>query len=162
MHRFRISEIKGLLKGEFLSDIRDDALVNDILIDSRRLFKVENTLFFALKSKRNDGHQYIPELYQKGLRNFVVSDHEIAVADFPDANFIIVDKTLQALQMLASAYRKKFDIPVIGITGSNGKTIVKEWLYQLISQDRRVIRSPKSYNLYIFIKRLQTCKKVWQ
>jgi alanine racemase len=156
-YRFRISEIKTIVKGNLISGIKEDAVINDILIDSRRLFKVENTLFFALKSKRNDGHRYLDELYQKGLRNFVVSNHDLDISHFPDANFILVNKTLDALQSLAAAYRKKFDIPVIGITGSNGKTIVKEWLYQLISQDRRVIRSPKSYNSQIGVS-----LSVWQ
>ncbi len=140
-----------------MSGMKLDAVINDILIDSRRLFKVDNTLFFALSSKRNDGHSYIPELYQKGLRDFVVSDPNLDISKFPDANFILVNKTLDALQLLATAYRKKFDIPVIGITGSNGKTIVKEWLYQLLSKDRRVIRSPKSYNSQIGVS-----LSVWQ
>jgi alanine racemase len=157
MHRFRISEIKVIVKGELMSGMKEDAVVNDILIDSRRLFKVENTLFFALKSKRNDGHRYITELYQKGLRNFVVSNPGLDISSFPDANFILVNKTIDALQLLASAYRFKFNIPVIGITGSNGKTIVKEWLYQLTSVDRRVIRSPKSYNSQIGV-----ALSVWQ
>jgi alanine racemase len=157
MHRFRISEIKVIVKGELMSGMKEDAVVNDILIDSRRLFKVENTLFFALKSKRNDGHRYITELYQKGLRNFVVSNPGIDISSFPDANFILVNKTIDALQLLATAYRLKFNIPVIGITGSNGKTIVKEWLYQLTSVDRRVIRSPKSYNSQIGV-----ALSVWQ
>jgi len=149
IHRFRVSEIQTIVKGELISGLKDDAVINDILIDSRRLFKVENTLFFALSSKRNDGHQYIPDLYQRGIRNFVISDPEMEFTKYPDANFIMVGKTLEALQLLTAAYRKKFDIPVIGITGSNGKTIVKEWLYQLLSKDRRVIRSPKSYNSQI-------------
>jgi alanine racemase len=157
MYRFRISEIKTIVKGELIPGLKEDAVINDILIDSRRLFKVENTLFFALTSKRNDGHRYIPELYQKGLRAFVVSDPDLDISKFPDASFIMVSKTLDALQLLATAYRNKFDIPVIGITGSNGKTIVKEWLYQLLSKDRRVIRSPKNYNSQIGVP-----LSVWQ
>jgi len=156
-YRFRISEINEIVKGELMSGMKADALINDILIDSRRLFKVENTLFFALKSKRNDGHRYVGELYQKGLRNFVVSNPDLDISIFPDANFILVDKTLDALQLLATAYREKFNIPVIGVTGSNGKTIVKEWLYQLLSVDQRVIRSPKSYNSQIGVP-----LSVWQ
>ncbi|MFW5705889.1 MAG: bifunctional UDP-N-acetylmuramoyl-tripeptide:D-alanyl-D-alanine ligase/alanine racemase, partial [Bacteroidota bacterium] len=148
--KFGIWEIADVVKGEFISGRPpEDVPVNDILIDSRRLFKAEHTLFFALISKRNDGHKYVGELYQKGLRNFVISNPNLDFQAFPGANFILVAKTLDALQALAAAYRRKFNIPVIGITGSNGKTIIKEWLYQLTSPDRRVIRSPKSYNSQI-------------
>ena len=157
LHKFSPTEIKTLTKGEFISGLKHDSAINDILIDSRRLFKVENTLFFALSSKRNDGHRYIPELYQKGLRSFVVSNPVLDISNYPDANFILVNNPLDALQALVAAHRKKFEIPVIGITGSNGKTIVKEWLYQLLSKDRRVIRSPKSYNSQIGVP-----LSVWQ
>jgi Alr-MurF fusion protein len=135
----------------------NDVPINDILIDSRRMFKAENTLFFALKSKRNDGHKYIGELYHKGLRNFVISDTSHGYSGFPDANFILVNNTLTALQLLATSQRSKFNIPVIGITGSNGKTIIKEWLYQLISPDKKIVRSPKSYNSQIGVP-----LSVWQ
>ena len=155
--KFRVSEIQAIIKGVIRPELVDDEFINDILVDSRRVFKVENTLFFALTSKRNDGHKYIAELYQRGLRNFVISDPGFDFQPFPDAHFIFVRKTLDALQALAAAWRRKFDIPVIGITGSNGKTIIKEWLYQLISPDQRVIRSPKSYNSQIGVP-----LSVWQ
>jgi alanine racemase len=155
--KFRVSEIPFIIKGVIKPELIQDEFINDILVDSRRVFKVENTLFFALTSKRNDGHKYIAELYQKGLRNFVISDPGFDIQLFPDAHFIFVHKTLEALQALAAAWRRKFDIPVIGITGSNGKTIIKEWLYQLISPDQRVIRSPKSYNSQIGVP-----LSVWQ
>ena len=156
-HKFKVTQIQTIVKGDFMSGLKHDATINDILIDSRRLFKVDNTIFFALTSKRNDGHKYIPELYQKGIRNFIVSNPTLDISKFPDANFILVNKALDALQALAAAHRKKFDFPVIGITGSNGKTIVKEWLYQLLSKNRRVIRSPKSYNSQIGV-----ALSVWQ
>lgn len=140
-----------------MPDVIEDEFINDILIDSRRIFKVENSIFFALTSKRNDGHKYIAELYQKGLRTFVISNPDFDIQPYPKARFILVNKTLDALQALAAAWRRKFDIPVIGITGSNGKTIIKEWLYQLISPDLRVIRSPKSYNSQIGVP-----LSVWQ
>jgi len=155
--KFRLSEIPSIVKGELLTGLAGDVVINDILIDSRRLFKADNTLFFALTSKRNDAHKYIAELYQKGLRNFIVSRADCKIENYPGANVILVKNTLDALQALAAAYRKRFDIPVIGVTGSNGKTIVKEWLYQLISPDRRVIRSPKSYNSQIGVP-----LSVWQ
>jgi alanine racemase len=155
--RFRISEIATLVQGQFMPRLITDFPIHDILIDSRKLFKAENTLFFALSSKRNDGHKYIGELYQKGLRNFVISQPNIDISAFGDANFLLVNNSLDALQKLAAAHRKKFKIPVVGITGSNGKTIVKEWLYQLISPGKKVVRSPKSYNSQIGVP-----LSVWQ
>lgn len=127
-----------------------------IVLDSRKINYSEQAVFFALKGKRRDGHDYIAELYEKGIRNFVVSD---APEDklFPDANVIKVKDTVQALQLLAANHRSRFSIPVIGITGSNGKTIVKEWLYQLLQADYNIIRSPKSYNSQIGVP-----LSVWQ
>ena len=124
-----------------------DANIEWLLTDSRSLCLSEGTLFFALKSERNDGHKYIADLYRRGVRNFVVMDlpHDREVA-FPDANFLKVGDTLVALQRLAERHRDAFDIPIVGITGSNGKTVVKEWLYQLLSPLKRVTRSPRSYN----------------
>lgn len=121
-----------------------------ILTDSRSLCFPEETLFFALQTNRNDGHKYIPELYQRGVRNFVVTDVPADRAEtYPDANFLKVSNTLKALQRLAERHRDEFDIPVVGITGSNGKTMVKEWLYQLLSPKMFVTRSPRSYNSQI-------------
>ena len=121
-----------------------------ILTDSRSLCFPEETLFFALQTNRNDGHKYIPELYQRGVRNFVVTDVPADRAEtYPDANFLKVSNTLKALQRLAERHRDEFDIPVVGITGSNGKTMVKEWLYQLLSPEMFVTRSPRSYNSQI-------------
>ena len=146
---YPVTEIIKILKGEIAGGRLVEGVVRDILIDSRKLISAENTLFFALVTRRNDGHKYIPELYQKGLRNFVVSTPPADPDEYPDANFIVVRNTLVSLQALARHHREQFDIPVIGITGSNGKTIIKEWLFQLMSPDRKVIRSPKSYNSQI-------------
>ena len=115
-----------------------------LLTDSRSLCYPESTLFFAIKTKTGDGHRYIGDLYKRGARAFVVS--EKPAGDFPDADFIIVPDTLRALQLLAAYHRSRFNIPVIGITGSNGKTLVKEWLYQLLAPNFTVARSPRSYN----------------
>jgi len=127
-----------------------------LLTDSRSLRFPEQTLFFALHTQRNDGHKYIPELYRRGVRSFVVETPpavpprgESIVPDYPDANFLIVPSTLAALQRLAERHRDEFSIPVVGITGSNGKTMVKEWLYQLLLPSQKVTRSPKSYNSQI-------------
>lgn len=127
-----------------------DGNVGFILTDSRSLCFPEETLFFALKSERNDGHNYIPELYRRGVRNFVVSQVPKGYAsDYPEANFLKVVNTLEALQRLAERHRDEFNIPIVGITGSNGKTMVKEWLHQLLSPSMFVTRSPRSYNSQI-------------
>ncbi|MBO7592519.1 MAG: bifunctional UDP-N-acetylmuramoyl-tripeptide:D-alanyl-D-alanine ligase/alanine racemase [Bacteroidaceae bacterium] len=129
-----------------------EAKINWLLIDSRSLCFPEETLFFALKTEKNDGHKYIEELYRRGVRNFVVSPPTLDGGGLPqrlsleNCNFLVVKSPLKALQDLAAYHRSKLDIPVIGITGSNGKTTVKEWLYQLLSPDFNVCRSPRSYN----------------
>ena len=130
-----------------------------LLTDSRSLCFPEETLFFALKSERNDGHHYIPELYRRGVKNFVVEHVPEAYAKvYPGANFLKVVNSLEALQRLAERHRDEFDIPIVGITGSNGKTMVKEWLYQILTSGSEtaddgkalnVIRSPRSYNSQI-------------
>ena len=126
------------------------ARIGFILADSRSLCFPEETLFFALRSERNDGHHYIPELYRRGVRNFVVTEVPFnRETDYPDANFLKVVDTLEALQRLAERHRDEFNIPIVGITGSNGKTMVKEWLNQLLSDDLFVTRSPRSYNSQI-------------
>lgn len=127
-----------------------DANIGWILTDSRSLCFPEETLFFALRSNRNDGHKYIPDLYRRGVRCFVVENvPQEASTAYADANFLKVVSPLEALQRLAERHRDEFDIPIVGITGSNGKTMVKEWLYQLLSPQMVVTRSPKSYNSQI-------------
>ena len=124
-----------------------DTHIDWLLTDSRSLVFPEESLFFAIHTQKNDGHRYIPELYARGVRNFVVSQAPEQPAE--DANYLIVPSPLKALQRLAERHREEFDIPVIGITGSNGKTVVKEWLYQLLSPDYRITRSPRSWNSQI-------------
>jgi alanine racemase len=154
---YPVSEIISIVNGKPASESYLKRVIRDILIDSRKLISPDNCLFFALSSKRNDGHKYIPELYNRGLRDFVVTKVPSDVESYPEANFILVKNTLQALQALARVHREKFNIPVIGITGSNGKTVIKEWLYQLLSKDKKTIRSPKSYNSQIGVP-----LSVWQ
>ena len=125
------------------------ANIDWILTDSRSLCFPEETLFFALKTKVNDGHKYIGELYTRGVRNFVVNELPENMTGFREANFLKVANPLKALQRLAAHHRSQFQVPVIGVTGSNGKTVVKEWLYHLISPDKVVTRSPRSYNSQI-------------
>ncbi len=127
-----------------------DANIAFLLTDSRSLCFPEETLFFAIKSERNDGHKYIPSLYLRGVRNFVVTSvPDSYQARFPQGNFLKVTNSLEALQRLAERHRDEFNIPIVGITGSNGKTVVKEWLYQVLSPDTFVTRSPRSYNSQI-------------
>lgn len=131
-------------------------MIADLSTDSRRLFMVEKTIFFALLSNHSDGHQFLEDAYGKGVRNFVIS--RAAIPDgMPEANIILVDDSLAALQKLAAYHRHQFNLPVIGITGSNGKTIVKEWLNQLLNDDYNIVRSPKSYNSQIGVP-----LSVWQ
>ena len=127
-----------------------EATIGWLLTDSRSLCFPEQTLFFALRSQRNDGHHYIGELYRRGVRSFVVEQvPEDYQSRYADANFLKVTSPLAALQRLAERHRDEFNIPIVGITGSNGKTWVKEWLYQLLRPSMRVTRSPKSYNSQI-------------
>ena len=141
-----------------------DSMIRWLLTDSRSLCFPEETLFFAMKTKRNDGHKYIDDLYRRGVRNFVVETIPLHVEErYAKANFLKVVSSLAALQRLAERHRDEFNIPIIGITGSNGKTMVKEWLYQLLSgvglsqeavsgqhvEPLAVTRSPRSYNSQI-------------
>lgn len=125
------------------------AVISWLLTDSRSLCFPSETLFFALIGPRNDGHNYIRDLYNRGVRNFVVSRLPDRMEEYSESNFLLVRDTLDALQKLVALHRQNFNIPVIGITGSNGKTIIKEWLYQLLDPDYAVTRSPRSYNSQI-------------
>ena len=154
-HQFySLKQISEIVGGQLIGDTNKQQ-VCDLLIDSRHLMDPRQALFFALTSARNDGHKYIGELYDKGVRAFVVSRQP--ENDCPEAAFIVVPDTLKALQTLASCHRQQFSFPVIGITGSNGKTIVKEWLYQMLSPDYNIVRSPKSYNSQVGVP-----LSVWQ
>jgi alanine racemase len=138
-----IRNIIPIIKAKFIG-INDVAIIDAVSIDSRSLQNSESTLFFAIIGPNNDGHKYVTELLETGVVNFVVSYIPSNLQG--KANFLVVENTLQALQVFAATYRSDFDFPVIGITGSNGKTIIKEWLNFLLSPDYNIIRSPKSYN----------------
>lgn len=157
---YTVERIASIVEGEIINNSNKDLAVKDLLFDSRLLVAPENTLFFSLKSHRNDGNKYIDELYDKGVKMFVVEKSDSIseiIENKNDATFIIVDDTLKSLQKTAAFHRDNFNIPVIGITGSNGKTIVKEWLYQILSPEISVVRSPKSYNSQIGVP-----MSVWQ
>ena len=152
---YTIKDISEIL-GENAVIAEPSVVIDHLLIDSRRLIFPAATLFFALRSARRSGDTFIEEMYKAGVKSFVVTksfDH----SNFTHANFLIADDPLRALQKLAAFHRKRFQIPVVGITGSNGKTIVKEWLYQLLQQDYDIVRSPKSYNSQIGVP-----LSVWQ
>jgi alanine racemase len=139
-------QISKIINGELhSSSMGTDRLISSISIDSRTIFDPESSLFFALKSDRNDGHRYLADLVHKGVRVFVISDYSSELEKNDQCSFIVVSDTLKALQNLAAWNRTQYNIPVVGITGSNGKTIIKEWLFELF-RDKAVIRSPKSYN----------------
>ena len=123
--------------------------MSQLLTDSRSLTTPTETLFFAIKTKNNDGHHYIAQLYEQGVRNFVVQSLDAVPPTLRGANFLVVPNTLEALQSIATFHRRRFRIPVIGITGSRGKTTVKEWLYQLLKDDYHIVRSPRSFNSQI-------------
>ena len=143
-------QIQQITAGKFLLKKNENAVIEHLLIDSRKLLFPSATLFFAIAGPRRQGVAYVKELYNKGVSNFIVSEtFEADAAIYPNANFIGVQNVLLALQQLTAYHRKQFSFPVIGITGSNGKTIVKEWLYQLLQADYNIVRSPKSYNSQI-------------
>ena len=145
--KYNISDIQKIVGGELIA-YHDDTAVENLLIDSRKLLQADNAVFFAILGDRHDGHLFLNEVYSGGVRNFIVSK-DINISSFPNSNILKVHDTVEALQTLAAHHRKQFNYPVIGITGSNGKTIVKEWLYQLLGKSQRIVRSPKSYNSQI-------------
>ena len=157
---YTVGKIAEIISGKILPGGDPGLEIRDLLIDSRRLIRPEGTMFVAVATSRNDGHQFIGDLYEKGVRVFLISKNPSeflksekrkakSEIEIEHHTFILVPDTLVSLQKLAAWHRRQFDIPVIGITGSNGKTIVKEWLCQLLSPDLNIIRSPKSYNSQI-------------
>lgn len=126
-----------------------EATIAELLFDSRRLVMPARTIFFAIETEKNDGHRFIPELIQKGVRNFVVTHDLKEFTAYSECNFLQVADSVMALQQIAAAHRQRFSTPVVGITGSNGKTIVKEWLSQMLSEKFNLVASPNSYNSQI-------------
>jgi alanine racemase len=144
---YTVQELNQVINGNFL--LREgDGNIEHLAFDTRRLQQPSTSLFFALKTEHNNGHNFLFAAYRKGVRNFVVSE-TIDTSPFPGSNLIKVDDVLTALQQIAAHHRHQFRYPVIGITGSNGKTVVKEWLYQLLHEDFNIVRSPKSFNSQI-------------
>jgi Alr-MurF fusion protein len=152
---YSLSKIAEIIGGS-LSLCGNDISIQYLLIDSRKIHQTENVLFFAISGERHDGHQYIEKLIQKGIKNFVI-DKDIDQNLFLKANFIKVDNVLDSLQKLAQFHRLQHQIPIVGITGSNGKTIIKEWIYQLLKDHYHIVRNPKSYNSQVGVP-----LSVWQ
>jgi alanine racemase len=153
---YAIQEIANAMGGQLFLSNTSQQEIKFLLTDSRQLAIAAESLFFALKGERHDGHRYVTELAKEGVCNMVVSDPAV-LKSLQHVNFILVEDTLQALQQLALHHRQKFSLPVVGITGSNGKTIIKEWLYQLLRENYHIVRSPKSYNSQIGVP-----LSVWQ
>ena len=145
-----------MAEGWFLQCHNPEAEVKHLLLDSRQIQQSQHTIFFAIAGLRQDGHDFIGDLYKRGIKNFVVSG-EIDLSDLPEANIIQVRDVIRALQSIVQSHRTSFDIPVIGITGSNGKTIVKEWLAHLLFLSYDLVKSPKSFNSQIGVP-----LSVWQ
>ena len=147
---YTIEQIAKFTKGKLINKNIDLPVPLSLSLDSRKIIDAANTIFFAIKSSRHDGNKFIEGLYIKGVRNFVISDKKVNIKNVPLANVILVNNAVNALQLLAAHHRALFEkLRVIGITGSNGKTIVKEWLNQLLEENFSIVRSPKSYNSQI-------------
>ncbi|MDR1793280.1 MAG: bifunctional UDP-N-acetylmuramoyl-tripeptide:D-alanyl-D-alanine ligase/alanine racemase [Bacteroidales bacterium] len=147
---YTLSQISEIVGGQLIVQNENSHVIVDLAYDSRKTQGKDDVLFFAIKTHKNDGHKYIGDVYEKGIVNFIVrQDFKGKIKDYPKANFVIVKDTLSALQSLAKYHRQKFKLPVIGIAGSNGKTTVKEWLYQLLCPDKKIAYSPNSFNSQI-------------
>ena len=145
--QYTTGQIATIMHGKGVLPAPDNRITR-LLTDSRSLSFPEETLFFAIKTRHGDGHKYIGELYQRGVRDFVVTKPG-EYKEYCDANFIVVEDSTAALQVLAAHHRSQFRLPVVGITGSDGKTIVKEWLYHIVTENHSITRSPRSYNSQI-------------
>lgn len=155
---YSIHDIRHILGAQWLRQSNGNPAVEYLLFDSRQVTAPALSLFFALPGERHDGHQYLAEAYRAGVRHFVIQYPDADLSALHDANVLLVPDTLAALQQLAAHHRSRFpNLHVVGITGSNGKTIVKEWLYQLLHDDHVIVRSPKSYNSQVGVP-----LSVWQ
>ena len=142
-----IASIAKITQGTFLQE-KPTGPISRILLDSRKIAQPTEAIFIAIKGPRHDGHQFLQDVYDAGVRNFIV-EKEVDTTTLTDATIVQVADATSALQAMAVAHRMQFQIPVFGITGSNGKTIVKEWLNLLLADEYNIVRSPKSYNSQI-------------
>ncbi|MCE2846827.1 MAG: bifunctional UDP-N-acetylmuramoyl-tripeptide:D-alanyl-D-alanine ligase/alanine racemase [Sphingobacteriales bacterium] len=153
---YSVAEIAAITGGDARISCPEHPGIRELLTDSRKLIDPAQSLFFSILGDRHDGHDYLHYLWECGVRNFVITE-PTKIPENLAANYFVVADSLLALQQLVSAHRNRYTVPVIGITGSNGKTIVKEWLYQLLREDGQIVRSPKSYNSQIGVP-----LSVWQ
>ena len=156
------SELTAFIKYSDCRVVANELVITNLLTDSRKLTDAAKTLFFAIRTKRNNGARYIKDLYGKGVRNFIVcseleDEMRSCLLDLSQANLWFVKDVVATLQRIVEKHREQFDIPVVGVTGSNGKTIVKDWIVQLLSEDHNIVASPKSYNSQIGVP-----LSVWQ
>src|SRR5688572_6508291 len=151
----KFSQLKDITDGALLQLSADQAVTN-LITDTRKVVLNDGSVFLAIKGNHHDGHQFIEQLYKAGVRQFVI-EKEFTFQHYTEANFLKVNNSIEALQKIARVHRNAFSIPVIGITGSNGKTILKEWLYQLLSREYTVAKNPGSYN-----SQLGVPLSVWQ
>jgi alanine racemase len=150
MTAYSLSEIAQIIGGKLIEEeVSDSEIIRFLSLDSRTILSGKETLFFALKTERNDGHHFIRDAYSKEVVSFVVEALPDDYRNMRKAAFILVNDSLASLQKLAAFHRRRFSYPVVGITGSNGKTIVKEWLAELLSPEFNIVRSPRSYNSQI-------------
>lgn len=146
---YEIKELAQIISGDWIQKNHESNRPAYLSLDSRKILYPKESLFWILPSSHQDAHQFIAPLYEKGVRNFVIEHKNFPFEEFPKANFIRCGNGLHALQKLAQFHRKQFSLNTIGITGSNGKTIVKEWLYHLLEKDFNIVRSPRSFNSQI-------------
>ena len=152
-----LSQIKDICHPLQCRLSNENTEIEFLAFDSRNVLIPQRTLFFAIATAKNDGHHYIPELWEKGVRNFIITRPVAEFSQFPDTNFIQVENAVTSLQEIAAHHRRQYDYPVVGITGSNGKTIVKEWLGQMLTPEFHVVKNPNSYNSQIGVP-----LSVWQ
>jgi alanine racemase len=150
------SQLPAITKGEIIA-FDHDRKINSLITDSRKAVAHEDSIFFAIRGEHHDGHEYLKKLYAQGVRQFVVEYKPDSPADFEKANILLVESSLKAIQDLVAFHRSELQMPVIGVTGSNGKTIIKEWLFQLLSEDYNISKNPGSYN-----SQLGVPLSVWQ
>lgn len=150
------SDLPAITGGSIIAQA-DDRVITNLITDSRKGTNTEGAIFFAIRGSHHDGHKYIKELYNQGIRQFIVEYRTEIINELSGCNVLLVSSSVGALQAIAANHRKAFTVPVIGITGSNGKTIIKEWLYQLLSSDYKIAKNPGSYN-----SQLGVPLSVWQ
>jgi alanine racemase len=145
--KYSVSDIKSILNANEFGEFAENVVITDVVYDTRKITFHAESMFVALKGQLRDGHDFVQLAYEKGIRIFlVVNEYQIPIEYLTDAIFLKVQNPIQGLQTLAANHRKQFYIPIVGITGSNGKTVVKEWLSELLSRDFNIYKSPRSFN----------------